>query len=102
MLGDKQEAAETKRYHEMGKPFLVSSMLLRSNGLGQVDVAYLQKNKSNSHWLVKIVEVKTKTAPSRQQWQRLLKTQDFLAKVLEMESKLEVKFCQKDQDSLFF
>lgn len=102
MLGEKQESSETKKYHNLGKPFLVSSLLLRSNGLGQVDVAYLQKNSQDLNWKVKIIEVKTKTAPSRQQWQRLLKTQDFLSKVLEMESKLEVKFCQKDQDSLFF
>lgn len=99
MLGQIQESLQTKHFHSLGTPVLVSSLILRSKGLGQIDVAYIQKT---FHWKLKIIEIKTKTVPSRKQWLRLLGAQDFLGKVLEMESKLEVKFCQKDQDSLFF
>ena len=99
MLGQIQESLQTKHFHSLGIPVLISSLVLRSKGLGQIDVAYIQKT---FQWKLKIIEIKTKTVPSREQWHRLLRAQDFLGKVLEMESKLEVKFCQKDQDSLFF
>lgn len=99
MLGQIQESLQTKLFHNLGTPVLVSSLVLRSKGLGQIDVAYIHKTL---HWKLKIIEIKSKTAPSRKQWHRLLRAQDFLGKVLEMESKLEVKFCQKDPDSLFF
>lgn len=94
------ESKETKLFHRRGHPCLISSLVLRSRGMGQIDVATLQKIGTRK--VLTLVEVKTSTVPGSFQWQRLKKSQDFLAKLLEVETKLEVKFCQKDQDSLFF
>jgi len=95
-----REILQTKYYHSLGTPFLVSPLVLRSHGLGQIDLAYLKKK--NSTWQLHIIEVKTKTVPSHSQWLRLLKSQDYLSKVLEVESKLKVNFCKNEQDSLSF
>lgn len=91
---------ETNYYHSLGTPCLVSSVVLRSRELGQVDVAYLQKKDTS--WQLQIIEVKSKIHPSPKQMKRLLKAQDFLARILEMETHLKVNFCKNDQDSLFF
>jgi wyosine [tRNA(Phe)-imidazoG37] synthetase (radical SAM superfamily) len=91
---------ETRHFHNLGTPCLISSLVLRSHGLGQIDVAYLKKQ--HSKWQLHIIEVKTKTIPGKSQWRRLLKAQNYLSKVLEVESNLKVKFCKNEQDSLFF
>ena len=91
---------ETNYYHSLGTPCLVSSVILRSRDLGQIDVAYLQKKGMN--WQLQIIEVKSKIYPSSKQMRRLVKAQDFLARVLEMETHLKVNFCKNEQDSLFF
>jgi len=98
--GDKAEQDISLYYHQIFTPVLVSSQLLHSINAGQIDVAYLSKNKGG--WLLHLCEVKFKTLPSKKQRQRLLRSQDYLSRVLQMETKLEVKFCQKDQPSLFF
>lgn len=99
--GDIIEANATAYYHKQGIPFLVSEVLLRSYNLGQIDVCYLKKNKNKS-WVLKIIEIKSSIYPSSKQYQRLKRTQDYLSKILELESNLEVKFCQKADHSLSF
>jgi hypothetical protein len=76
-------------------------MVLRSLNLGQIDVAYLEKSQ-NKTWVLRIIESKTSVYPSVQQMKRLRKTQDYLSRVLDMESLLEVKFCQKAHRALSF
>ncbi len=98
--GDKAEQDISFRFHQGFTPVLVSSLILRSVHAGQIDVAYLFK--INGRWLLHLCEVKFKTMPSKVQIQRLLRSQDYLSRVLAMETKLEVKFCQKEQPSLFF
>lgn len=99
--GDIAESESSRFFHKKGVPVLVSSLVLRSQNLGQIDVSYLEK-KAEKTWVLKIIEMKSSLYPSRQQLFRLLKTQDYLSKVLEMEAKLEVKFCQKDDPPLTF
>ncbi len=82
-----------------GVPFLVSSKLLRKFNLGQVDCA--QIIKKNSTYGVVLYELKFRAFPSSGQLKRLWKTQDFLARHLDTDVKLEIKFCQKGNDSLF-
>jgi hypothetical protein len=82
-----------------GIPFLISPKLLRSFGLGQVDCATLVKNKSKKEII--LYELKYKVYPSRSQLFRLKKTQDFLSRQLDIYIKLEIKFCQRGNDSLF-
>ena len=101
LKGDTLESRFSKNFHKNGVPFLVSPLLLRSQNLGQIDVALLEKNSSKL-WFVRIVELKSCQALSKRQYLRLKKTQDYLSRVLDIEVKLEVNFCQKDDDSLFF
>lgn len=82
-------------FHQSCCPVLVSSLLLRSIDAGQVDVAGLYK-KSN-RWSLIIYELKSTQYPGAIQWRRLRRTQDYLSRVLEMDAKLSVKFCQKDE-----
>ncbi len=86
--------------HSKHIPFLISSALLRSQNLGQIDVAILKMVKGNKRII--LYECKLRQFPSKSQWARLIKTQDYLSRVLDIETKLELKFCQKDDRSLFF
>ena len=86
--------------HSENVAVLVSSNLLRSLNLGQIDVACLKKEQGRNKLF--LYECKSTLFPKRVQWVRLLRTQDYLSRLLAIETKLEVKFCQKDQPSLFF
>lgn len=84
-------------------PALISSLVLRSLNLGQVDIVYLEsENIKTKKWVIRIIETKFSMGPSEMQMRRLRRTQDYLSRILEFESKLEVKFCQKDDHSLSF
>lgn len=91
--GNHFEKEFSRVFHQKHCPVLVSSQLLRSNEAGQIDVAGLKK-KTNG-WFLILYELKGRVPPGARQWHRLRKAQDYLSRVLEMESKLEVKFCQK-------
>jgi hypothetical protein len=99
--GDMLESRVSEELHKKGVPALISSVVLRSLNLGQIDVAYLELNQQKK-WVLKIIETKFSLYPSKMQMLRLLRTQDYLSRVLEVESKLEVKFCQKADHSLNF
>lgn len=99
--GDILEAEFSEYFHRKGVPTLVSSMVLRSLNLGQIDIAYLEKS-AQKKWVLRIIETKFSIYPSRVQMMRLRGTQDYLGRLLEVESKLEVKFCQKADHSLSF
>ena len=72
--------------------------MLRSMGLGQVDVAILKKllPRKCQNILI-LIECKCTHYPTKKQILRLYRTQDYLSRVLGIETKFEVKFCQKDQ-----
>lgn len=91
--GTNFEKEFSRTFHQQHCPVLISSLLLRSHEAGQIDMAGLQK-KTNG-WFLILYELKGRVYPGRGQWIRLKKAQDYLSRVLEMESKLEVKFCQK-------
>ena len=95
--GDWNERECSLYYHRKYIPFLISPKILRDLDAGQIDVAFIQKSRS---WKVGLIEVKSRSHPSTRQWQRLRKSQDYLSRVLECETILKVKFCQKDFDSL--
>ncbi len=95
--GEQLEQVFSREFHQKCLPVLISSQLLRSINAGQVDLAGLYKNKKNKSWVLSLIEVKSTQYPSKRQWSRLLKAQDYLSRVLEIETKLEVKFCQKDE-----
>ena len=93
--GDRFEKEFSKLAHKTHLPVLISSQILRSYNAGQIDVAGL--SKKNQSWVLYLYEVKSNYYPSPFQWRRLLLAQDYLSKVLDIETKLEVKFCQKDE-----
>lgn len=91
--GNDFESDFSLKNHQIYLPVLVSSQLLRSFNAGQIDVACLSRKKKS--WVLHLFELKIKKYPSFSQWRRLQRSQDYLSKVLEIEAKLEVKFCQK-------
>lgn len=93
--GDKLEKDFSATLHRSYLPVLVSSQILRSFNAGQIDVAGLSKR--NQSWVLSLFEVKSSQYPAAHQWRRLLKAQDYLSRVLEVDTLLEVKFCQKDE-----
>lgn len=99
--GDIAESRGSLHFHHKGVPVLVSALLLRSQNLGQIDIAILEKNFQKA-WVLKIIETKSSIYPGKLQLFRLRKTQDYLSRVLDMESKLEVKFCQKADPHSYF
>ena len=99
--GDILESKASKYFHRECVAFLVSSLILRSKNLGQIDVAYLERDLSKT-WVLKILETKSSVYPSRAQLIRLRGTQDYLSRLLEMGAILEVKFCKKVDQTLNF
>lgn len=93
--GDKLEKDFSVDLHRTYLPVLISSQLLRSFNAGQIDVAGLKK--INQSWVLSLFEVKSSQYPPAHQWRRLLRAQDYLSRVLEISTLLEVKFCQKDE-----
>ena len=93
--GDKLEKEFSATIHKSHLPVLISSQIVRSLNAGQVDVAGL--SKINQSWVLTLFEIKSSQYPSNQQWRRLLRAQDYLSRVLGIDTKLEVKFCQKDE-----
>ena len=63
------------KVHNKGTPLLISSLLLRSYGAGQVDVAVIKENE------IHLVEVKNRGDISYKQIGRLKKTGHFLSKI---------------------
>jgi len=90
--GNNFEKEFSRSFHSTHCPVLISSLLLRSHQAGQVDMAGLKKKPNG--WFLILYELKSGTHPSRQQWVRLRRAQDYLGQILEIESKLEVKFCK--------
>ena len=99
--GDIHEAQASKYFHRESIATLVSSLILRSQNLGQIDVAYLERDCKRA-WVLRIVETKYSIYPSRHQMIRLRRTQDYLSRILEMAAILEVKFCKKVDPTLDF
>lgn len=91
--GNKFEKDFSRDFHRSHAPVLISSLLLRSVSAGQIDVAGLAKERGQ--WRLILCELKSSTYPGSWQWQRLRRTQDYLSRVLEMETKLEVKVLPK-------
>ena len=92
MKGDSLEAEISKKYHTQHNAVLVSPKLLRSKGLGQIDVSYMENNK------IIILEVKSsrigkQVCYSSKQITRLRYSTLFLCQVFKLKS--ELKFIAK-------
>lgn len=75
-------------YHRMATPVLVSSLVVRERGMGQVDLAIMSKTTPERE--LKVIEVKSSRTCSQLQLKRLRKAAHFLGLILECPAYLEV------------
>lgn len=85
-----QEIAASQSFHLDGIPLLVSSTLLRSRQLGQIDLARIRVDKQG--WLIELAEVKSSQLGveqmERSQKRRLFASQHFLSGIFGHRSRL--------------
>jgi hypothetical protein len=91
-LGLQQELKTSELFHQTGIPLLVSSKILRSRQMGQIDLARLIKEKDG--WCVEVGEVKSSQMGSenfeRSQKKRLWGAIRFLCGLFGNRGKLTV------------
>ena len=81
-MGDEYEQIISKEMHEKYMPVLLSPLLLRRLGAGQVDLAYLD-NSSREEKIVLLEIKKNKQFFSGGQRRRLGRSQDLVASIFE-------------------
>jgi len=79
--GDLLEKDISLEFHHEGVPFLVSSLVLRENGCGQVDLCRVIKRKGGEK-VIEVLEVKSSRGPSGYQYRRLRQSAEFLSLIL--------------------
>jgi hypothetical protein len=82
--------------HAQGVPLLVSPQLLRSKGLGQIDLAIFHKQQLNIYEVKKTLPT-IFSGPNTVQRRRLLRTQKFLAEIFKCPTHLvwiDENFCK--------
>lgn len=88
--GLKAEIIHSIEFHKIGYPLLVSQALLRSRGLGQIDLGRV--NKDREGWLVEVAEVKSQNKGilmmGHFQKQRLLLSIKFITALMGSRGKL--------------
>lgn len=81
-MGLQAELDISKKFHAEGIPLLVSSKLLRSRMMGQIDVARMKKNREGE-WIIEVGEVKSSETGSqmllRGQASRIRATVNFIS-----------------------
>lgn len=78
----------SKSLHFQSTPILISSLLLRELGAGQIDIARIQKYKNNK--MIELYEVKNSKSPSKIQLNRLKNTQNLISQLLDCEVTLKI------------
>ncbi len=83
LSGERLERKLSAEFHSQGIPFLVSPDVLRSRGLGQLDILRLKKK---ADWIVEIAEVKSSHIGEEQylrgQRRRIVSAGAFLSSIL--------------------
>lgn len=85
LLGRELELACSRNWHRRAIPLLVSPMLLRRRGCGQVDVSCIESNPS----VTRIIECKSRGVISQAQYRRLLNSANFLSTLLGKSARLQ-------------
>lgn len=75
--GQAFELQESLRLHVEGTPLLLSSLVLREYGCGQVDVAVIKND------MIKLYELKAGAEITKNQWRRLQNTAHLVSAHLE-------------------
>ena len=97
--GNFAEKCASLNYHSQHRAILISSKLLRSYSLGQIDLSYIKKGR------VHLFEVKASQTGigymSRQQKLRINRSADFIARILDVEVQINyLNGCQMRGHSL--
>jgi Holliday junction resolvase-like predicted endonuclease len=87
-VGASAESKSSAKFHFIGTPFLISSLFLRSRGLGQVDIAYFHKN------ILSFIEVKNSALGvsklyNSTQISRLNKAAKFFSIILDVNTRVK-------------
>ena len=82
-IGLRREQEASVRLYQDLQPLLVDPTLLRSFGLGQVDLAFFQREK------IVIVEVKGRAHPNNKQYMRIYRTAHWLGELFKCSVKVE-------------
>ena len=90
------ELKMSKILHSDTIPLLVSPLLLRERGLGQVDISRISKDR------IEIFEVKSSAIVGYTQKRRLVASSDFLSFVLKYPVSLRYAFGQSDERFCYF
>ena len=88
-IGLKRELEASVRLYQNSQPLLIDPTLLRSFGLGQIDLAFFQKNK------IVIVEVKGKAYPSKKQYMRIYKAAHWLGDLFKCSAQIETSMASQ-------
>jgi len=92
--GDYVERQASREIHKKGVPLLVSAIILREIGAGQIDLARIE-NIANTK-IITIFEVKSKWRPAPGQWQRLKKSSLFLSYIFNISTVIRVWRFEKE------
>lgn len=85
--GQSEELAYSRKIHSEAMPLLVSPLILRESGAGQVDLAILKKT---SQWEVIVYEIKSSGHISFLQYKRLKKSAHYLAMIFDCSARIQV------------
>ena len=82
-IGLKRELEASACFHQNSCPLLIDPTLLRSFGLGQIDLAFFKENK------LIIAEVKGKVDPSQRQYMRIYRSAHWLGDLFKCSVQVE-------------
>ncbi len=92
--GEAVELLASAEIHKKGIALLVSPLILRELGAGQIDVARIEKISCESK--ISLFEVKSKWSPGKKQWIRLKRSSQFLSMVFNMSSTIQIWQFEKE------
>jgi len=91
-LGLYRELKASANYHQHNIALLIDPTLLRSFGLGQIDLAVFLRNK------ILILEVKGQSYPHQSQYIRIRKTARWLGDLFKYHVQIQVYLSQGESD----
>ncbi len=103
--GNYLEAIFSRKFHKHHTPILISSVILRQFGAGQVDIAIMEKKENYNE--ITLFEVKSSINISKKQILRLKRSAKIVSELLNCGINLkliipEKTFCQNDKAFLSY
>ncbi len=99
-LGDAFERECSEYYHNDYLPLLISTKVMRSYRMSQIDLAFFSKEKRregiNCSWNINILEIKNYPLLTFTQKSRLRKSSNFISKIFNLSVRLDYLFKKLD------